>query len=156
MKSILLSVSLFLVAGTAFGQTTVSSLESAKDQDINVMEIEKNYGDALNADPSLAVFKGKESEFYQSYLRLIQDLGAHLHNNGFTFDEDTRTFTRIYFSADGTIDHFYYSSRQAGFDADREKQFNEIVKPFLSSYKFGEQASESFAQCSPIVYSETK
>lgn len=76
MKSILLSVLLFLVAGTAFGQTTVSSLESAQDQAINVLDIEKNYGDALNADPGLAVFKGKESEFYQSYLRLIQDLGG--------------------------------------------------------------------------------
>jgi len=156
MKTIFfLLLTIFSATGLC-AQTNVQSIESLKNATVLISDIEARYGDALNADSQLAQFNGRESEFISSYHQLITDISAHLSSNGFIFDGDTRMFTRIYFNSDGSIDHFYYSSDQAGFSAEQEKTFDQILTPFLSDYNFSQTADKPFAQCSPVVYSSAK
>lgn len=153
--SLILLITLFF--GTAaYSQTKVQSIESLEDANVSISDIEEQYGDALNADPQLALFNGRESDFVSSYRQLISDISSQLNSNGFILDGDTRMFTRIYFNSDGTINHFYYSGDQAGFSTEQEEQFDQILTPFLSDYSFSQTADKPFAQCSPIIYSFAK
>ncbi len=152
MRYILLFLLMSSSIATLNAQTVVQSFESAEKTSIDILEIEEQYDDAMNTDPEKAVFSDRESEFYGSYKQLIFDIASHLRKNDFTFDGKTRMFTRIYFDKTGTIDHFYYSSDQAGFSADQEQQFDSLLQPFLSNYKFSQAADRPYAQCSPVVY----
>ncbi|HKL14966.1 MAG TPA: hypothetical protein VJ915_04990 [Balneolaceae bacterium] len=156
MKTILIILLTLFSATAVYAQTNVQSIESLEDATVSISDIDEQYGDALNADPQLALFNGRESDFVSSYRQLISDISSQLNSNGFVFDGDTRMFTRIYFNSDGTIDHFYYSSDQAGFSTEQEQQFDQILTPFLNDYSFSQMADKPFAQCSPVVYSSAK
>lgn len=121
MRPILLFLFMICSIATLNAQTVVQSIESAEKSSIDISEIEKQYDDAMNTDPEKAVFSELESEFYDSYRQLIFDLASHLRKNDFHFDGETRMFTRIYFNKEGTIDHFFYSSDQAGFSTEQEQ-----------------------------------
>lgn len=156
MRILLILMFLILQVFSLQAQTTVQSIEAAEAASVSIPEIEEKYGDAIHADPKLAVFNGQENEFIKSYRQLITDISSHLTSNGFIFDGDTRMFTRIYFNSDGTIDHFYYNSAQAKFTSEKEQQFDQILTPFLSNYSFSKTADEPFAQCSPVVFASGK
>jgi hypothetical protein len=156
MKTILL-LFLMTISMTALqAQTVVKSVEAAESESIDISEIDAQYDDALNANEELAVFNDRQSEFFNSYRQLITDIASHLNSNSFLFDGDTRMYTRIYFDMNGTIEHFYYSSDQAGFNKEKEQQFNSLLRPFLSEYQFAQNANQPFAQCSPVVYASSK
>ncbi|MDZ7756902.1 hypothetical protein [Rhodohalobacter sp.] len=152
MRILILLLFITLSALSAQGQTIVKSFEAAEQQSIDILEIEEGYGDALNSNPEYCVFEGRQTDFIDSYRKLISDISSHLVSNGFLFDGDTRMFTRIYFDTDGFIEHYYYSSKQAGFSLEQEEQFNSLLEPFLSSYKFNQKADKPYAQCSPVVF----
>lgn len=152
MRYILLFLLISSSISTLHAQTVVQSFEGAEKASIDILEIEEQYADAMNTNPEKAVFSDQQSEFYNSYKQLIFDIASHLRKNDFTFNGKTRMFTRIYFDKTGSIDHFYYSSDQAGFSADQEKQFDSLLQPFLNNYKFSQAADRPFAQCSPVVY----
>lgn len=152
MRFILLILLMASSFATLNAQTAVQSIEAAEQASIDISEIEERYGDALNVNPEIAVFNDRESEFYDSYKKLIIDIASHLRKNDFQFNGKTRMFTRIYFNSEGDIEHFYYSSDQAGFSNKQEQQFNSLLQPFLSEYQFSQTANRPFAQCSPVVY----
>lgn len=152
MRFILLILLMSTSIATLNAQTMVQSIEATEEASIDISEIDERYEDAMNTNTQKAVFNERESEFYNSYKQLIYDIDSHLRKNDFHFNGETRMFTRIYFDTDGTIEHFYYSSDQAEFSADQVKQFNSLLKPFLSDYQFSQTADRPFAQCSPVVY----
>lgn len=156
MRTLLLLLLLLLSFSSVLAQTNILSIEEASQESVDISEIEKQYADAVNANPELAVFNGREDAFITSYRQMIQDISSHLSENGFNFKSNTRMFTRIYFSPKGTIDHFYYSKKQAGFSAEEEKTFNTLLQPFLSNYQINEEADRPFAQCSPVVFAAGK
>lgn len=156
MRTTLISLLIIGLSGTIQAQTNVESLEATASSAVSMSDIDDQYGDALNTESETAVFSGRESEFFNGYRQLIVDISSHLRARGFEFHGDTRMFTRIYFDADGSIDHFYYSREQAGFSPRQERQFNSLLTPFLSSYRFPLASNEPFAQCSPIVYASGK
>lgn len=137
-------------------QTVVQSIEAAEQSSIDISKIEEQYGDALNSEPDKGIFNNKQDEFINSYRQLIFDISSHLNKNDFKFEGNLRMFTRIYFNQKGTIDHFFYSNRQAGFSTEQEQQFNSLLQPFLSEYQFSQTADRPFAQCSPVVFAAGK
>lgn len=152
MRFILLILLMSISITTLNAQAVVQSIEAAAESSTDISEIEERYGDALNTNPEMAVFHDRESEFYDSYKKLIIDIASHLRKNDFQFDGKTRMFTRIYFDNEGTIEHFYYSSEQAGFSNKQEQQLNKLLQPYLSNYQFLQKADRPFAQCSPVVF----
>lgn len=156
MRTILLVLFIFFSIATLNAQTVVQSIEAAEKASIDISEIEEQYDDAMNTDPEKAVFSERESEFYDSYRQLIFDVAAHLRKNDFQFDGETRMFTRIYFNKEGAINHFFYSSGQAGFSTEQVQQFNSLLQPFLNDYQFSQVADRPFTQCSPVVYATGK
>lgn len=152
MRFILLILLVTISFATLNAQTIVQSIEATEQASIDISEIEERYGDALNVNPKIAVFNDRESDFYDSYKKLIIDIASHLRKNDFQFNGETRMFTRIYFNSEGDIEHFYYSRDQAGFSNEQEQEFDNLLQPFLSDYQFSQAADRPFAQCSPVVY----
>lgn len=152
MRTTIILILMIGLSGTIQAQTNVKSIEATASSSVSMSDIDERYGDALNTESETAVFSGRESDFIDVYRQLIVDISSHLRARGFDFGGDTRMFTRIYFDADGSIDHFYYSREQAGFSPGQERQFNSLLTPFLSSYRFPLTSNEPFAQCSPVVF----
>lgn len=152
MRFLLTLVLLLLLALTVSAQPVVQSIKSAEQQGINILEIDAQYRSAIDADPAKAVFGELQSEFIKHYRSLVMDAGNHLLKEEVQMENGTRMFTRIYFSGEGTVDHFFYSGEQAGFSDAQEQEFNAAMSKFLAAYTFPLNAGEPFAQCSPVVY----
>jgi len=152
MQYYLTSLIFLLFTLPALAQPAVQSINSADQQGINIAEIDAKYKSAIHTDPAKAVFAELQPEFIKHYHALILEAGNHLKKEGVQIENGTRMFTRIYFSSEGKIDHFFYSAEQAGFSDVQEQEFNEAMSKFLANYKLPIEAGEPFAQCSPVVY----
>jgi hypothetical protein len=119
---------------------------------IVIDSLDAAYRPALHSDTSLAVFKGRESEFQQAYVSLLRDLNTHLKKNGFQWKKDVRCFNRIYLSSQGKIEYFLYHFRKEELESNEQKRFSTLVGTFIQSYQFPLTAKTPFAQCSPITY----
>ena len=112
------------------------------------------YPSAMNVDPEKAVFNGREKEFSQAWVGLLQDLANHLKQNGFEWEEPSRCFNRVYFSETGKIDAYLFRFMQEALTEVEEKRFTVLLNEFVADYqlKLVEAAPSKFAQCGPVVY----
>lgn len=135
-------------------QHSVLSFSEAEENGLSIEQIDSEYKSAIHAQPENAVFSEKADEFTEEYKAYIVELARELNENGFYWGEPTRVFTRIYFSKDGQIDHFFYNNQHAGLDENERQKFESIVNHFITGNSIEIKGTESFAQCSPVVYSD--
>jgi hypothetical protein len=102
------------------------------------------------------VFKTTEQQanLQQAYVKLLQDLGAFLRENGFTWGNQVRGVNRIYLKADGSIDYFLYNFPEGQVAPEKEREFKRLLGLFIQNYRFAVAAPEKFAQCSAVRYSD--
>ena len=76
----------------------------------------------------------------------------------FKWEQPTRSFNRIYFNADGTIDYFLYNFQTTNvktedqLSQEKQNEFNRLLNLFIKDYKISVTAKTKFAQCSPTKY----
>ena len=150
MRKIIFTGFLFLHI-IARSQQFVGSFTDAKANGTRISKLDSIYKNAIGS--GVIVFKGQEEKFMAAYQKMLQDFGAYLKKNGFSFGQSTRSFTRIYFKADGSIDFFLYNFKPGVAPEDKIKAFDRLLKEFVKSYNIGMQGSENFVQCSPTVFS---
>ena len=151
MKYFTLLILLHFVQNNCFSQKVMTFNES-KENNMRTSELDSIYKSAIHSDTSLAVFKTNEEVFIKAYQQLLFDLGKYLKSQNFEWEKTTKGFNRIYFNQDGNIDYFIYSFRPEQLTAEQEKQFDALLKQFVTTYKFPLTVPCKFAQCSPVTY----
>jgi hypothetical protein len=119
-----------------------------------ISQLDSAYKSALHSNPELAVFSGKEDAFYKAYVQMLRDLATFLKTRGFKWEQQTRSFTRIYFKSDGHIDYFLYHFKEGQISDEKRALFDKHLKEFVKEYRLGMNAAEPFAQCSPSVFKD--
>jgi hypothetical protein len=130
------------------------SFSAAEAKGIRVSHLDSVYRSAVHADTAKAVFAGREDEVAQAYVQLLQSLGAYLKANQFTWGKPTKSFNRIYFRADGTIDYYLYKFRAGEIEAVHEAEFQRLLAEFVKTHKIELHGRLPFAQCSPVTYQD--
>jgi hypothetical protein len=146
---LLFTISFFSVKLSA---QTAFHFQDAASYGAEVSKLDSLYKSGLHSDSTLAVFHRQQDEYLQAYQKLLADLGKYLKQNGFTWQQNTRGFNRIYFNADGKIDYFLYNFRPNQLNAEEETRFGQLLHQFIWDYQFPLRANVGFAQCSPVVY----
>ncbi|MCR8557425.1 hypothetical protein KXD93_07220 [Mucilaginibacter sp. BJC16-A38] len=154
MKVIILTALLFLgVAVNA--QERAATFQNAAKNNLTVDILNKQYKNALDADSNKSAFKGAgQQKFYAAYVALLTDLNTYLHKHDYTWQKPTRIIHRIYFEADGTIDHYLLNMDGAGMSALKQTQFITLLNQFVNNYKLKIIADTKFAQCGPAIYQD--
>jgi hypothetical protein len=141
-------------AQTLFAQKMAIQFQEAEKQGISIKELDTLYPSALHSDSTKAVFRGREKEFYGSYVSLLKELGSYLKKHGYTWGKTTRCFNRIYVNKDGSVGYFLFNFKEGVIEATKEKEFKRLLGDFIKTYQFPLESKSNFAQCSPVVYSD--
>jgi hypothetical protein len=150
----LFTLSALLLSHFLFAQKIATQFQEAEKQGILIKELDNLYPSALHSDSTKAVFRGKEKEFYDSYVSLLKELGSYLKKQGYTWGKTTRCFNRIYVNKDGSVGYFLFNFKEGVIDAAKEKEFKRLLGDFIKTYQFPLESKSNFAQCSPVVYSD--
>ena len=119
--------------------------------DATPKSIEANYTDALNTDPTKAVFAGQGHEFASAFRAMTIAFSHYLKKNQ-SFEKKYYTFySRVYFRADGTIDYFFYKLYPLTLSKDEAIIFKKSLGEFIKTYKFPMTAKVAFAQYTPVT-----
>jgi hypothetical protein len=137
-----------------FAQKIATQFQEAEKQGISIKELDNLYPSALHSDSAKAVFRGKEKEFYESYVSLLRDLSSYLKKHSYTWGKTTRCFNRIYINKDGSVGYFLFNFKEGVIEATKEKEFKRLLRDFIKTYQFPLESKSNFAQCSPVVYSD--
>ncbi|AKQ44515.1 hypothetical protein TH63_00925 [Rufibacter radiotolerans] len=149
---LLLSVGAFSVTQA---QKVVSSFRQAEGTAYSMQLLDAQYKSAVHEDSTLAVFTGPDQQkLVAAYQQLLQELGRHLRQNGFTWGKPTRAFNRFYFNADGTIDYYLFNFNPQEADAQKQAEFQRLMAEFIKTHRLAMEAPVPFSQCSPVVYKD--
>lgn len=153
MKMLLLFLTVLLPVLT-YGQKVAATFKNANEMGISIEKLDETYKSALHADSTKAAFHRREKEFYAGYVSMLKELNNFLHENNFSWGKATRCFNRIYLNKDGGIDYFLFNFSQGEIESAREKEFGLLLEKFIQTYQFPLKNDVSFAQCSPVKYSD--
>ncbi len=154
----------FLFASSLFisntsAQVVESIINYRKEASISMLELDIIYLNAVHADSTKpAVFLGDaQKEWYDTWGKFLKDFGKHLKENGFYWEEDSRFFNKIYFSKEGKVEYFLYSTKSELFTPEKEKQFAALARSFIAEYELKIEApiSGNFSQCGGIRFTKT-
>lgn len=152
MKRILVVLIVLTPFITNAQKIATSFKDAVENKGLSIEKLDEAYKSALHDDSTKAAFKGQEKEFYDAYISLLQDLGAYLKENNFTWGKKTRCFNRIYINKDGGIDYFLFNFKPEEVSSEKEAEFRQHLASFIQTYKFPLSNKVNFAQCSPVSY----
>ena len=160
--SILIFVIINLFCTITNAQKIALTVNEAKEK--GIMDIlEKDYTSAIHVDSTKAVFKteAEQDKMAEVYQQLIQDFGKFLSEKQFVWKNVTKSFNRIYFNTDGSVDYFVYSFRfwddnSVKLTDEEQAMFKKLLNEFIQDYKIPMSADKKFAQCSPVTYMPKK
>ncbi|WP_311950526.1 hypothetical protein [Mucilaginibacter terrae] len=148
---------LILISVKGYAQHIAETFQEAEKKGYSMQKLDGEYASALHADSTKAVFKGGRSqEFYKAYANMLNTLAVYLNKNNFVWEKPTRIFNRIYFEPDGCISYYLVNLENTGLTASRQKQFITLVNNFIQDYKIEITGNSRFAQCSPVMYQNSK
>jgi hypothetical protein len=156
MKKIIILLTFVIVTFQSLGQSKSMSFQNAEKQGISFEHLDSLYKSAVHSDIKLAVFKTAEEQanLQKAYVGFLQRLGSFLKSHQFKWEKQTRCYNRIYFNSTGTVDYFFYNFGREQISAEKEEEFGRLLNIFVKDHKFSLTASENFAQCSPVKYSD--
>jgi hypothetical protein len=136
-------------------QPRALTFQDAEKRGISNTVLDKQYSNALDGDTIKSVFKGADKQrFFDAYVALLTDMNTFMHAHNYTWGKPTRIIHRIYFEADGTIDHYLLNFNKSGIDDAKQSRFINLLNQFVSNYKFKITAGKKFAQCGPAIYQD--
>ncbi len=149
------SVIPFLLATitTSVSGQKVMRLGDARDIGLTMEHMDSLYKSAFNMQDSTdCAFPGRVDEFLERWPGSLQAMGEYLHGQGFRHTQDIPVTYRIFFGADGRIEHFHYAIRDA-IEPALELRFQEITEKFTDIYSFPLRSDGPFRQCGKMVLS---
>lgn len=152
MRTLLLCAAYLLFTG-AMAQK-VMRLDSARTKGLTTAHMDSLYLSAFDVtDSSKSAFPGRTDEFIEQFQRTLQEMGGHLGKEGFKWGTDTRMTYRMFFAADGRLEHFHYHLKEP-MPAEHELEFQQKLESFMAQYRFPMQAGVPFKQCGTAVFKD--
>ena len=154
MKNLILAIVFSFISIINYGQNCCSFSE-AMASGILMTELDSTYTNAITADTTVyAVFAGQDDEFYDAYIKMLQELGGYLKKNSFLWEQPTNCFHKIYFSEEGKIDYWLYSFKRRSFGKENEARFKALLNEFQNEFTFSLPAKERFSQCGSVRFQD--
>ena len=114
------------------------------------------YQSAMHVDSSRAYFKSEAAQdaWFRRWQTMLYALSDYLKQNGVTWNNELRIFSRVYFNQQGGIDHYLYSIKQTGpgypGPALRDS-LRMLLTSFTETYRMDSAIGGKVAQCGPVV-----
>ncbi len=141
---------LTLAGGLCCNAQSVMSIEEYRSHG-RISELDSLYQSSVQVDSTLAAFRGQEEEFIECYSVFYKELNDYLYAHGFTWEDTTRCFNKLYFRTDGKVDRYLYGFR-GSVSAEQQKRFQELATSFLAQYMFPMTNTVPFRQCGPVTF----
>lgn len=155
-------IALLLFSGSIIGQPlhVADSFQNAQKNGNSIWTLENEYPKACAADLFSSVFKNEHdvNSLYIAYNKMMEDLKKYLKANSFAFDAPTKCINRVYFSANGSIDYFYFnflaSDPATKPTIEKQDEFKRLLSSFIADYRMNISAPSKFAHYSPITFAK--
>lgn len=114
---------------------------------IKIDVMDSLYRSGIHDDPTRAVFAQEQSAYITAYFGMLKEINSYLNIHNFRWGNFTRSFLRIYFNEDGSIQYFIYDFDQNDLNEEKSKEFDKLLNMFVAKYKFPLTKKCKFAQC---------
>ena len=130
----------------------ITPAELRKNYNINTADVEKLYPSGLES------FSDTIPQAYlDEWTRFIIDMGKALTKAGLEREKDYRLWLRGHFSADGSVEYFFYNFLcNDAPSPEWEAQFQEVVKEYIKTFRFNYPIKRKFSQCGSALLEANK
>ena len=121
----------------------ITPAELHKNYNINTADVEKLYPSGLES------FSDTIPQAYlDEWTRFLIDMGKALTKAGLEREKDYRLWLRGHYSADGSVEYFFYNFLGQDLPSPEwEAQFREVVKEYIKTFRFNYPINRKFSQC---------
>ena len=121
----------------------ITPAELRKNYNINTADVEKLYPSGLES------FSDTIPQAYlDEWTRFLMDMGKALTKAGLEREKDYRLWLRGHFSADGSVEYFFYNFLGQDMPSPEwEAQFQEVIKEYIKTFRFNYPINRKFSQC---------
>lgn len=130
----------------------ITPADLRKNYNINTADVEKLYPSGLES------FSDTIPQAYlDEWTRFIIDMGKALTKAGLEREKDYRLWLRGHFSADGSVEYFFYNFLcNDAPSPEWEAQFQEVVKEYIKTFRFNYPINRKFSQCGSALLEANK
>jgi len=133
------------------------TFQIAKEEGIEMKELDANYPSPLDSDSSsAAIFGVEQGQYIKYYQEYLGDLGHYLAEQGFKWERPRWCFNKIYFNEEGKVDYFLYNFRPGEITDEMAVEFQKHLENFVKESEFPAKPNSAFSQCSPVTYADAK
>ena len=130
----------------------ITPAELIKNHNINVAEVEKLYPSGLESFGDTI-----PQAYLDEWTRFIMDMGNALTKAGLEREKDYRLWLRGHYSADGSVEYFFYNFLGQDMPSPEwEAQFQEVMKEYIKTFRFNYPINRKFSQCGSAILEATK
>ncbi len=121
----------------------ISPAELRKNYNINTADVEKLYPSGLESFGDTI-----PQAYLDEWTRFIMDMGKALEKAGLEREKDYRLWLRGHYSADGSVEYFFYNFLGQDMPSPEwEAQFQEVMKEYIKTFRFNYPINRKFSQC---------
>lgn len=130
----------------------ITPAELHNNYNINAAEVEKLYPSGLESFGDTI-----PQAYLDEWTRFLMDMGKALKEADMKWEKDYRLWLRGHYSADGSVDYFFYNFLSNDLPSPEwEAQFQEVIKEYIKTFRFNYPINRKFSQCGSAILQATK
>ena len=130
----------------------ITPAELHNNYNINAAEVEKLYPSGLESFGDTI-----PQAYLDEWTRFIMDMGKALKEADMKWEKDYRLWLRGHYSADGSVDYFFYNFLSNDLPSPEwEAQFQEVIKEYIKTFRFNYPINRKFSQCGSALLEANK
>lgn len=130
----------------------ITPAELRKNYNINTSDVEKLYPSGLESFGDTI-----PQAYLDEWTRFIMDMGKALTKAGLEREKDYRLWLRGHYSADGSVEYFFYNFLGQDMPSPEwEAQFQEVIKEYIKTFRFNYPINRKFSQCGSAILEANK
>ena len=130
----------------------ITPAELIKNHNINVAEVEKLYPSGLESFGDTI-----PQAYLDEWRRFLFGMCNALTKAGLEREKDYRLWLRGHYSADGSVEYFFYNFLGQDMPSPEwEAQFQEVMKEYIKTFRFNYPINRKFSQCGSAILEATK
>ena len=130
----------------------ITPAELHKNYNINTAAVEKLYPSGLESFGDTI-----PQAYLDEWRRFLFGMGNALTKAGLEREKDYRLWLRGHYSADGSVEYFFYNFLGQDMPSPEwEAQFQEVMKEYIKTFRFNYPINRKFSQCGSAILEATK
>ena len=130
----------------------ITPAELHNNYNINAAEVEKLYPSGLESFGDTI-----PQAYLDEWTRFLIDMGKALTKAGLEREKDYRLWLRGHYSADGSVEYFFYNFLGQDMPSPEwEAQFQEVIKEYIKTFRFNYPINRKFSQCGSAILEANK